>query len=260
MSEMLRNPQLAGEPFVWAGGPDGVLLIHGFTATTAEVRPLARFLHEQGYTVAGPLLPGHLAEPRDINRHRWQDWAATVAGAYEELNRRCARVVVGGESTGAVLALHLALTHPEIAALLLYAPAIRLQMRRRERALLTALAPFVPVIPKRMGPPSAADELWQGYLVNPVKGVRELLRLQQRVRPHLGDIRQPVLIAQGRLDATVDPAAPQEIYDAVSSPIKELHWFEHSTHCVALDREREALFAATGLFLRRVLAPAEVSE
>lgn len=253
----LRNPHLEGGAFYWKGGADGVLLIHGFTATTAEVRPLAQYLQARGYTVAGPVLPGHNARAEDINRYRWRDWARTVEHAYVELQRRCDRVVVGGESTGALLSLHLGLTHPEIAALLIYAPATRLQMQRRHRLQVHAMAPLGVSVPKRPGAPSEADDLWQGYPVNPVKGIRELLRLQDQVVPHLTELRQPIFIAQGRLDGTVDPAAPQEIYDEVSSPVKELHWFERSTHCVALDCERQELFELTSRFLTRILATSE---
>ena len=31
----LHNPQLEGEAFFWEGGPVGVLLSHGYSATTA---------------------------------------------------------------------------------------------------------------------------------------------------------------------------------------------------------------------------------
>ena len=41
----MRNPQLEGDDFLWKGNPTGVLLIHGFTATTAEVRLIAEKLH-----------------------------------------------------------------------------------------------------------------------------------------------------------------------------------------------------------------------
>jgi len=34
----LVNPELEGGDFFWQGGADGVLLLHGLTATTAEVR------------------------------------------------------------------------------------------------------------------------------------------------------------------------------------------------------------------------------
>ena len=144
-----------------------MLLIHGYTATTAEVRPLARDLHQQGYTVAGPLLPGHNTQPEDANRYRWRDWVRAVEESYQQLAARCQRVVVGGESTGALLALYLASEHPEAAAILAYAPALKLKMGPRQIALIRVLAPFVPYIRKQeMGD----DPLWQGYPVYPAEG------------------------------------------------------------------------------------------
>jgi carboxylesterase len=99
---MLYNPKLEGSPFYWAGGPQGILFIHGFSATTAEVRPLARVLHASGYTVAGPLLPGHFTNPQDLNHVRWQEWIAACEEMYQQLSWQCNLIVVGGESTGAL--------------------------------------------------------------------------------------------------------------------------------------------------------------
>ncbi|MBS1245743.1 MAG: uncharacterized protein H6R36_398 [Chloroflexi bacterium] len=92
--EIIRNPHLEGDTFFWEGGPVGVLLIHGYTATTAEVRLLGRFLHERGYTVSGPLLPGHGTTPQAMNRCRWQDWTGAVEQAYRQISTRCDRVFV----------------------------------------------------------------------------------------------------------------------------------------------------------------------
>jgi len=258
MSEMLfQNPHLEGDAFFWEGGLTGALLIHGFTATTAEIRPLARALYGRGYTVAGPLLPGHKASPADVNRYRWQDWVQVVAEAYERLAGQCDRVFVGGESAGAVLSLHLASKHPEIAGLLLYAPALRLMLRPIDALVLTLIAMFVPYVPKPRrgtGTTTHADALWQGYMVNPLKGGRELLRLQRVVRGRLPGVRQPVFIAQGKLDPTVDPRAPQMILDGVRSSVKEMHWFDRSAHCVLLDDEWEDVTALTLRFLDRVIS------
>ncbi len=254
MSRPLVNAHLPGDAFLLDGGPDGVLLVHGFTATTAEVRPLAEHLHAAGYTVSAPLLPGHGTQPEDINRCRWQDWLEAVTQAYGELKARCPRVAVGGESMGAVLTLHLAATHPEIVAVLSCAPALKLTLPPPMIALAHTLAPFGVMFKPGAGPASEADALWKGYDVRPVKGVRELLRLQEALRPMLPRIRQPILIVQGRLDGTVDPRAPQEIYDRVSSSDKELLWLPKSTHCVALDCERGQLFEVTQRFLDRQFA------
>jgi carboxylesterase len=248
---MIYNPQLEGDPFLWEGGPTGVLLIHGYTATTAEVRPLARILYQEGYTVAGPLLPGHNTRPEDANRYHWRDWVRSVEESYQRLAARCPRVVVGGESTGALLAIYLASGHPEIAATLAYAPALKLKLHPRQIALIRVLAPFVPYIRKQR---MDDDPFWQGYTVYPLKGARELLRLQRQVRGCLPRINRPILIVQGRLDATVAPSAAETVHREVRSTVKELHWLPDSQHCVIIDREREQVNQLTLDFLRRVSA------
>jgi len=247
----LRNPHLDGSPFYWEAGPVGVLLCHGFTATTAEVRLLANALHSQGYTIAASLLPGHGTTPQDCNRYTWQDWSASVELAYRQLAAKCQRMVIGGESTGALLVLYLASQHPEASSVLCYAPALRLKLGRPTNFLLSLLAPFVTSIPKA---PSTDDNPWQGYAVQPLKGAYQLLRLQKVIYPLLPRIHQPILILQGRLDPTVHPQSPEINYDQVSSPIKELHWLEHSTHCVILDKEHDLAADLTIDFLKRVLA------
>jgi carboxylesterase len=253
---MIKNPYLEGDPFTWEGGPTGVLLVHGFTATTAEVRPLARDLYGRGLTVSGPLLPGHNTTPEHANRYRWRDWVRSVELAYRALAARCPEVIVGGESTGALLALYLASEHPEIAAVLCYAPALKLSLRRRDVVKLYMAAPFKPYAVKQrpaLSPSSGGDSLWRGYPVTPLKGTIELLRLQRAVRPCLARVRQPILIAHGRYDPTVHPSAPETVYREVGSTVKELHWCEHSAHKVILDDERDQVFALTAAFIDRVL-------
>jgi carboxylesterase len=247
---LLRNPHLEGSSFYWEAGSTGVLLCHGFTATTAEVRLLARSLHEHGYTVTAPLLPGHGTSPPDCNRFSWQDWYASVEQTYQQLATHCQHVVIGGESLGALLTLYLAVNQPEASAVLCYAPALRLKLSRAKIGLLSILAPFITSIPKA---PSTDDNPWQGYDVEPLKGAKQLVRLQQIILPLLTQIHQPIFILQGRLDLTVHPQSPQTIIDQVSSSIKELHWLEHSTHCVILDQERDLAASLTLDFLMRVL-------
>jgi carboxylesterase len=246
----LRNSHLEGSPFYWEAGPTGVLLCHGFTATTAEVRLLACSLREHGYTVAAPLLPGHGTTPQDCNRFTWQDWSASVEQTYQQLAAHCQRVVIGGESTGALLVLYLATKYPQASGILCYAPALRLMLGRATNFLLFILAPFITSVPKA---PSTDDNPWQGYSVQPLKGALQLKYLQKVVLNLLPQIHQPVLILQGKLDPTVHPQSPQIIFDQVSSSIKELHWLENSTHCVILDKERDLAASLTINFLGEIL-------
>lgn len=247
---MIVNPHLDGASFFWQGGSTGILVSHGFTATTAEVRPLAHILYEGGYSIAGPLLPGHMTTPDDMNRCRWQDWSAAMETAYQRIAARCERVFVGGESMGGLLALYLAIQHAEVAGILAFAPAIRIRLRRQIAAWL--LAPFGAHLKPRAGPQTIVDDRWQGYEVRPARAALQLHRLMRVVNSHLADIRQPILVVQGRLDTTIDPYGADVLYRRIGSRIKELHWMDKSTHCVILDQELPQVARLTLAFIARV--------
>jgi carboxylesterase len=252
IKEFLQNPQLEGEPFDLPGsGPDGVLLFHGFTATCAEVVKLGRILNRIGYTAVGPLLPGHGARPEDLNRTRWRDWTAAADAAYTSLAARCSRVFVGGESNGGLMALYLAAQHPEIAGVLAYAPALNPIITPWQVLQLYLAAPFIATLPKG---DLNGNSTWQGYKVNPLKAVLQLRALSKVVRSALPQVKQPILIVQGRNDRTVYPSGAQEVYNRVGSTIKELHWMEHSGHCVLLNGEQHLVHRLTMDFLFKLKA------
>jgi carboxylesterase len=71
--QLVLYPHLDGDSFFWEGGEVGNLIIHGFTATTGEVRPLTNLLNNNGYTVAGPLLSGNNTTPKNLNNIHWRD-------------------------------------------------------------------------------------------------------------------------------------------------------------------------------------------
>lgn len=248
----LHNPHLEGEPFFWEAGSVGVLLSHGYTATTAEVRLLAKRLHEKGYTVAAPLLAGHGTQPADLNHIGWYDWVVSAERTYAQLKSRCKQVFIGGESMGGLVALHLASLHPEAAGVLLYAPAIQLTMSTLDKIKLYAGSWFVSEVRREA---LDASDKWQGYPNLPLKGAIQLLQFQNAMRPRLPQIKQPVLIFQGRKDLTVAPSAGDVILQGVSSSVKEHHWMDQSSHAILLDCELDAVTDLTLRFMRKILNP-----
>ena len=98
------------ESFLLTGQTDtACLFIHGFTASPSEVYPVARLIFEKtGFTVSGPLLPGHGCTPREMNQTCWQDWFSRVEQEIDYLHRRHKRVFVAGLSMGGLLGLHAA--------------------------------------------------------------------------------------------------------------------------------------------------------
>ncbi|MCB9006572.1 MAG: alpha/beta fold hydrolase [Ardenticatenaceae bacterium] len=244
----IHNPHLEGDTFFWPGNEVGVLLLHGLTATTAEVRLLAEKLHAEGYTISAPLLPGHGTSPEDLNETTWHDWAWTAEKAYQHLATVCDDVFVGGESTGGALALYLAAQHKEIAGVLCYAPAIKLAIPTHNMVRLYVAAPLVNSLPKdNVG----SNEFWQGYRVNPLRAVMELIRLGQEVRRQLPRISQPVLVMQGRNDKTVSEDVGEIIVEGVLSERVEQVWWEQSGHVILLEDELDEITAVTLDFIQK---------
>ena len=243
----LHNPHLDGDAFFWKAGSTGIFFSHGYSATTAEVRLVAEKLHSAGYTVGAPLLPGHGTTPEDLNQVKWQDWVRAGETELEKLFGVCEQVWVAGESMGGVLALHLTSKYPQVAGVILFAPAIRLTMSFFDKVKLQLGSYFISEIPRDS---LDGSKLWQGYPGVPLKGAVELLRFQRATLKELVKIKQPVIIFQGRNDLTVAPKAGEIILNGISSKVKERHWMEKSSHAIVLDEEHEEVAEISVQFIK----------
>src|SRR5262244_3234188 len=137
-------------PFELPGDRGACLLIHGFTGTPWDVRPLGEALSHAGIAVQAPRLPGHGTTPVAMLDARAPDWLLACDEALARLPGR--RVAVAGLSMGALLGLVLAARHPDrVACVAALAPAVRfrdhtLNSLRRVRAaipLLELVRPWV---------------------------------------------------------------------------------------------------------------------
>lgn len=238
-----QNPDLPGSDIDLPGNKKvGVLLIHGFTATTTEVRELAFFLNSTGLAVKAPLLPGHGTSYQDLNTKKFTDWTQFVEEEYKKIAGQKENVIVGGESMGAVLSLYLAIKFQSIRALLLYSPA--LIIKNINYAKLLSI--WLNMIPKKK---SNDNLLWQGYTVYPLKALVELRKLQTLVKQKINNVQQPILICQGKLDQTIDSENANYIYSNVSSNIKQVEYFKNSSHVMIMDKDKKAIFNTTYRFL-----------
>ena len=246
-NQYIEKPHLDGSSFYYPGNKTGFLLMHGFTATTTELRPLAERLHAAGYTVNAPLLPGHGTHPDDLNNVRWQDWVHTTEKEYAKLSSQCDEVWVGGVSTGGLLSLQLAAKEPKVRGLLLYAPALELRIKGSKAAYL--LQYFMKYIDKG----SSKDDLeWKGYNVFPLKGFVQLLKLQNQVKKQLGKVTQPTLVFISKADKRVSIKTGETIINSISSINKQLIVLEDAPHTMLLGHDKQQIIDQTIEFVQEV--------
>ena len=218
------------------GSRFGVLLIHGFLASPAEVLPLAEKLHGEGHTVLGVRLKGHGTSPWDLRERNWTDWYASVERGLNILQGLCERICVVGFSTGGALSLLLAARQSQqvIGAAAVCAPLKFRNKNMRFVPLMHGANRVVKWLSKYEGlmpfRPNESEHPHINYRNMPIRGLYELTRLAARLKAELHDIECPVSIVQSSGDRVVDPVSATMIYDALAIETKEIHWIESERH------------------------------
>ena len=231
----LINPQAAS--FLVTGSKDtACMFIHGFTASPSEVYTVARIVYaETGITVSGPLLPGHGCSPQEMNQTSWEDWYGRVEQEIRYLKKKHRRVYITGLSMGALLGLHAASETNEINGIIVINTPIYTTSPR-----LMSLAPLLryvrPYYPKKQQG-DVVELARQGrfaYDVMPLKALRSMHALRDKVIKELPGLNLPILLMQSRWDETVDPRSARFIKEkAHQAPVKLVE-LENSGHIATM--------------------------
>lgn len=249
-----------GESFYFKGGMVGVLCLHGFTASPAEVRWLGEHLAAQGFTVYGPRLPGHATDPHDLAHYRWQDWYSAALDGVHLLRSQCEQVVVVGHSMGGCLTLLLAAEGVVDGAVVMAAPVI---FHNRQMAIahwLKWVMPYtdqsdktyLPELVRRLQ--AERGEAVVGrvrYNLWSTAAVGELYTLTGIVREHIARIQKPLLLLYSEGDKTVTLENRDLILAQIRSELIKQHTLRHSDHILPQDSERETVFALVTEFVKR---------
>jgi len=241
------------EPFSAAGGPNGVLVCHGFTGNPGSMRSLAQAFAAAGFTVELPLWPGHGTSVDDMIETSWDDWAGAAEAAYAELAGRCEKVVVAGLSMGGTLTCWLAARHPEIAGIVLVNPAVEPPADSFVEMIEGMAATGADRIPGigsdiAMGIPEGA------YSETPLQPLLSLIAAERELAPRLGDIRCPVLLCTSPQDHVVPPSSSDFLAERVSGPVERVT-LERSYHVATMDYDREEIEQRAIDFATKVTAP-----
>lgn len=240
----LINPQAAS--FLLTGSGDiACLFVHGFTASPSEVYPVAQLVYTQtGFTVSGPLLPGHGCSPQEMNLTCWEDWYDRIDQEIKYLKKRHSRIYVTGLSMGGLLSLHSAKVTNDVDGVIAINTPIYTTSPR-----LMSLAPLLrylkPYYPKKL----AADQTdldRQGrfaYDVMPLKALRSMHTLRDRVIKELPELELPILLMQSRWDETVDARSAKFIKEKAHRAQVRLIELENSGHIATMGPDIELIAA-----------------
>ena len=204
----------SGEPFLLTPQkprPLGVLLVHGFLASPAELRDFGEQLFRLGFPVLGVRLKGHGTSPWDLRERSWQDWQDSVRRGFSIMAALAPRIALVGFSTGGALSLILASERPpQLAGVVAASVPMKFQDRgmryvplvHSANRLVRWMSSFEGIKPFQA---NESEHPHINYRQMPVRGLYELTVLVDVLKASLPQVACPVTLVQGSDDPVVVP-------------------------------------------------------
>ncbi|PFJ42938.1 carboxylesterase [Priestia megaterium] len=235
------------KPFTFEGGEKAVLLLHGFTGNSADVRMLGRFLEKKGYTCHAPHYKGHGVAPEELVHTGPKDWWKDVMDGYEFLKGKGHESIAAvGLSLGGVFSLKLGYTVPIKGIVPMCAP----MYIKSEEVMYEGVLAYAREYKKREGKSSEQiEQEMEEFKQTPMNTLKSLQELIAEVRNSVDMIYAPTFVVQGRHDHMINTDSANIIYNSVESPTKDIKWYEESGHTITFDKERDQLHEDVYAFL-----------
>lgn len=227
------------EPFTFQSGKRAVLLLHGFTGHTADVRMLGRFLEKKGYTSHAPIYRGHGLPPEELLKANPAQWWEDVKEAYNHLkNLGYEEIAVCGLSLGGVLSLKLAYSEKVKGVIPMCTP----MFFDNETQLTQGFEHFATEYKQLEEKEGSTIKQEVATLMERSEPLFEQLgTFISDVSSQVDTIYTPTFVVQARNDEMINPDSATYIYNNVETDEKDMKWYEESTHVITLGKEREQL-------------------
>ena len=238
----------SGAPFFYRTGKKysdrvGVLLIHGFSASPAEMKLLGGALHKSGYETLGLRLPGHGTSPADLRERNRDEWIREARLGLALISRYCPSSFAVCNSMGALVGL-IALSGQavKLSGFVGIAPAFKIKDKRlpfvsyldgaqrlyRYFAELKTDWPYILSRPENPG---------INYCQVPYHGLYELYQITKEAGEYIDKLNIPTLFIQSDGEYTVDPEATYEAFEKIPAERKRLVKLNERRHVITLDEK-----------------------
>jgi carboxylesterase len=231
---------IAPKPFTIEAGKRAVLLLHGFTGNTNDVKRLGKYLSDRNYTVHAPLYKGHGGGPDLLIQSNPTDWWNSVIEGYDELKSHgYEEIAVAGVSLGGIFSLKLGEERPTKAIVTMSAPA----MSKSTDSLQNRIIDYAINYKKLSGTyDETVDSPARIAEMVKMPSLNYLQTMINDTSEKLNSIETPVHILRGLEDDEYYCESADLIYSSVNSRIKSVKTFINSGHILTLGKERELVF------------------
>ncbi|MFQ3853453.1 carboxylesterase [Staphylococcus sp. 2S1] len=233
------------EPFFFEEGNRAVLLLHGFTGNSSDVRQLGRFLQKKGYTSYAPHYEGHAALPEEILKSSPFVWFKEALDGYDFLvEKGYDEIVVAGLSLGGRYALKLSLNRDVKGIITMCSP----MYIKTEGSMFDGVLEYARNFKKYQGKDETTINK-EMDVFQPTETLKELQGQIQDVRDHVDEVMDPLLVVQAEQDQMINTDSANIIYNESESDEKDIKWYANSGHVITIDKEKELVFEDVYQFL-----------
>src|SRR5690625_5105339 len=227
------------EPFTFEAGNRAVLLLHGFTGHSADVRMLGRYLEKKGYTTHAPIYRGHGQEPEALLHSSPDEWWEDILTAYNHLkNLGYNEIAVAGLSMGGALALKLAIKYELKGVIPMCIPMYFDNQKQLTQAFLYFARQFKKFEKKDEQTNKKEVDLLQQ---NSAELFNEIGTFVEQVNGIIDRVDIPTFVVQASKDEIINPESATFIYENIKNEKKDLKWYENSTHLITFGDEKDIL-------------------
>lgn len=237
-----------------------VLLLHGMTGGPIEMKQLGKHLHNAGYNVYCPILPGHCNGAEYVKNTIWQDWHKFSITQFDELYQNYDEVYVSGLCLGAVLAFDIAQERQKKVSAVCglsttlfldgwKVPWYKFLFPLGLYTVLKFFYSFPDSEPYGIKNEKLRKKVEKMVKENPaildcfpMVSIGELLSISKFVRKNVHKIKSPILLIHSKLDDLTSTKSADYIYKNVSSQTKEYIKLNDSYHLIMRDNEKQFVF------------------
>lgn len=258
-----------------APGRHAVLLFHGLKSNRFELRSVSKALEQAGHPVIIPEIPGYTDLPIGTSAGRWTRWLACALQCFDEIAADFDTVSVGGLSSGASLAMCVALARKDrVHSLILLSITLFYDgwatpwtTRLRYIGYYTPLRWFWRVQetePYGVKNPQLRRFIRQamqqrqtsvaGAAALPLTGVHEVELMARHAKCHAHELGLPTLAIHAREDEITSLRSPRYVLDKMRHPANRLIIVENSYHMITLDNDRGQVAREVCEFLAQLQA------